>query len=208
MNKDFSKLATYEQLQRTIEALKVNGMSAEVVATSAEAKEKALALIPEGSEVFAKTSVTTKSIGLTEIIDESGKYKSVRKELNSMDRATQGRQMQKLGAAPDYLVGSVHAVTEDGHVFIASNTGSQLPADASGAGQVIWIVGTQKIVANDEEAYARVYEYVLPKETVRARAAYGLDETFHSNVSKLLIINKEVNPTRIHIIFVKEALGF
>ena len=31
-----------------------------------------------------------------------------------MDRETQDREMRKLGAAPDYIIGSAHAVTEDG----------------------------------------------------------------------------------------------
>ncbi len=53
-----------------------------------------------------------------------------------MDRATQAREIRKLGGAPDYTAGSVHAVTEDGQVLIASNTGSQLGPYASGAGKV------------------------------------------------------------------------
>lgn len=208
MDKDFSALATNESIQKTIDALKANGMDAIVVDTGDEAKEKVLSLIPQDAEVFAKTSETTRTIGLAEALDESGSYKSVRKELMSMDRETQGREMQKIGAAPEYIVGSVHAVTEDGHVFIASNTGSQIPADAYGAGHVIWVVGTQKIVKDNETALKRLYEYVLPLESVRARKAYGLPENWNSNVSKLLIVNKEVTPGRITMIFVKEQLGF
>src|SRR5689334_21692653 len=117
MDKDFSALATNESIQKTIDALKANGMDAIVVDTGDEAKEKVLSLIPQDAEVFAKTSETTRTIGLAEALDESGSYKSVRKELMSMDRETQGREMQKIGAAPEYIVGSVHAVTEDGHVF-------------------------------------------------------------------------------------------
>ena len=208
MDKDFSALATDESIQKTIDALKANGMDAIVVDTGDEAKEKVLFFIPQDAEVFAKTSETTRAIGLAEALDESGSYKSVRKELMSMDRETQGREMQKIGAAPEYIVGSVHAVTEDGHVFIASNTGSQIPGDAYGAGHVIWVVGTQKIVKDNETALKRLYEYVLPLESVRARKAYGLPENWNSNVSKLLIVNKEVTPGRITIVFVKEQLGF
>ena len=116
--------------------------------------------------------------------------------------------MQKIGAAPEWTLGSVHAVTEDGKVVIASNTGSQLAAYAYGAPHVIWVVGTQKLVSNLDDAMKRIYDYVLPLETIRFRKAYNQPETAHSNVSKLLIINKEVNPKRITIIFVKEKLGF
>ena len=208
MQKDFSQLATDDVIQKTIDALSANGMSAEVVNTGAEAKEKALSLIPEGSEVFTLTSVTTKTIGLAETLDNSGKYNSVRNKLSTMDRTTQSEEMQKLGAAPTYAVASVHAVTEEGHVYIASNTGSQLSADVYGASHVLWIVGVQKIVGSHEEAIKRIYDYILPKESVRLRAQYHLPETVNSFVSKLLIFNREVNKDRIHIIFVKENLGF
>lgn len=206
MQKDFSVLAPDEIVQKTIQALKENGMEAEVVDTGEQAKAKVLSLIPEGSEVFTLTSVTTKNIGLAEELDNSGKYSSVRNQLNTMDRTTQGTEMQKLGAAPVYAVASVHAITEEGHVYIASNTGSQLSADVYGASHVFWIVGTHKIVKDHDEALKRIYEYVLPKESVRLNAQYNI--TTGSFVSKLLIINREVLKDRIKIIFVKEPLGF
>ena len=112
--------------------------------------------------------------------------------------------MAKLGAAPDWVVSSVHAVTEDGHLLIASNTGSQLSAEVYSGGKVIFVVGAQKIVKDNIEGLGRIYEYVLPLEDARAQKAYGI----HSNVSKILIINKEIMPERITVILVKEKLGF
>lgn len=139
---------------------------------------------------------------------ESGKFTSVKNELSKLDRAKDGHLMQQLGAAPEYAVGSVHAVTQDGKVMIASNTGSQLPAYAYGASHVIWVVGTQKIVKNLDEGEERLYNHTLPLESARAQVAYGLPEGYKSNVSKLLIVSREVNPNRITIVFVKELLGF
>lgn len=202
----YDQLATKESVDKTIEALKSNGIEAKFVETGEDAKKEILSLIPQGAEVMNMTSVTLDTLGIPEEINESGKYDSVRSKLNKMDRQTEGSKMQKLGAAPDWAVGSVHAVIEDGHLLIASNTGSQLPAYASGAQHVIWVVGTQKIVKNNDEALKRIYEYVLPLESVRANKAYNI--TTGSNVSKLLILNKEVKPGRIIVIFVGEKLGF
>ena len=154
------------------------------------------------------TSITLDEIGVSKEINESGNYDSVRNKLNKLDRNTQHREMQQLGAAPEWAIGSVHAVTEDGKILIASNTGSQLPGYAYGSSHVIWVVSTQKIVNNLDEGMERIYDYVLPLETLRARKAYGLPDTFNSNVSKLLLITKEVSPNRITLIFVKEKLGF
>jgi hypothetical protein len=202
---NWNSLADQATIENTIQALKTNGIQALVVENGKEAKEKVASLLPKDSEVMTMTSVTLDSIGVSDMINSGDMYKSVKKTLSTMDRKTQGNEMNKLGAAPEYTVGSVHAITEDGKVVIASNTGSQLPAYVYGASHVIWVVGTQKIVKNLDAAMNRIYEYVLPLESERANKAYGGGG---SNVSKLLIINKEVNPQRLTIVFVKDVLGF
>lgn len=208
MTPSFDKLASKTTVTKTIHALKTNGISAIYVKTKEEAKEKALALIPKKAEVMTMQSVTLQAVGIFDAIDESGDYMSVRTKLKSMDRKTQGKEMQELGAAPEYTIGSVHAVTEDGKVLVASNTGSQMAAYVYGSSHVVWIVGTQKIVKDSDEGIKRIYDYCLPRESERFRKAYNLPESSHSNVSKLLIFNKEVKEERIHIIFVDEMLGF
>lgn len=200
----WEQLADQATIDRTKTALEANGITVTVVADGAEAKAKVLELIPEGAEVMNMTSVTLETIGLTKEILESGKFKPVRNELNS--EATPAKRKREIGAAPDWTIGSVHAVTADGLVFIASNTGSQLPAYAYGAGHVIWVVSTKKIVKDREAALQRIYDYVLPLEAERANKAYN--STAGSNVSKLLMIAKEVASQRIDLIFVKEDLGF
>jgi len=206
MNK-WNQLADKETINRTIKVLKSNGIEAQFVETGKQAKELVLKLIPAGSEVMTMSSTTLDTIGLSEEINKKGsKFKPVRDKLYSMDRATQVQEMNRLGAAPEYALGSVHAVTEDSHVVIASNTGSQLPAYAYAALHVIWVVGTQKIVKNMDEGMKRIYEYVLPLESARANKAYNI--TTGSFVSKLLIINREITPGRVTVIFVGEKLGF
>lgn len=202
----WNQLASKESVDKTIKALAANGIEAKFVETGEMAKKEVLSLIPEGAEVMNMTSVTLDTIGVAKEINESGKYDSVRNKLNNMDRAIQNLEMQKIGAAPEWAVGSVHALTEDGHLLIASNSGSQLPAYASGSPHIVWVVGTQKIVKDDNKALKRIYEYVLPLEFERANKAYNI--TTGSNVSKLLIINKEIKPGRLTVILVGEVLGF
>lgn len=197
--------ATKEAIEMTIDTLKKNNITAFVVADEDAAREKVLSLIPENAEVMEMTSVTLDSLGMAEALRAEGKFTLARDQLNTMNRETQHREMQKLGAAPQVAVGSVHAVTQDGSVVIASNTGSQLPAYAYGADKVIWVVGTQKIVANLDEAMKRVYEHSLPLESERAKKAYGVPG---SAVNKLLVVNKENTEGRITIVFVEKILGF
>src|SRR3982750_1538721 len=148
MQMNFNTLASDETRNKTVEALQANGVNAIVVETGEEAKKKALELLPKGAEVMTMTSITLETIGVTQVINESGEYDSVKNKLNKLDRATQSRETQKLGSAPEWTIGSVHAVTEDGKVVVASNTGSQLAAYTYGSDHVIWIIGAQKIVKN------------------------------------------------------------
>jgi hypothetical protein len=201
----WEKLPSDEVIEKSIESLKQNGISALVVENKEKAKEKVLEMIPEGSEVMTMTSVTLEESGIAKEINESGKFNSVRQTLNSLDREKDSLKMQKLGSAPEYAVGSVHAVTEDGKVVVASNSGSQLPAYVYGSPHVIWIVSTDKITKDLDSALKRVYDHALPLESVRVQKAYGMPNSF---VSKLLIFNKEPNPGRLNIIFVKEKLGY
>ncbi|MBI3955994.1 LUD domain-containing protein [Candidatus Gottesmanbacteria bacterium] len=203
--KSWDTLADEATIAKTIEALKGNGIDATVVSAGAEAKERALSMLPEGAEVMTMSSVTLDTVGLTEAINSSSRYKPVRDKLYAMNRETQHVEMLKLGAAPEWTVGSVHAVTQDGHILIASYSGSQLPAYVYAAAHVIWVVGVQKIVANVEEGIKRISEYTLPLESERARKAYGLPG---SAVNKLLIINCEVTPGRLTVVFVREKLGY
>lgn len=203
-NQQFSRLADHATVARTAAALTANGMAAFIVLTGKQAKQKVLELLPPKAEVMNMTSMTLEGISVAHSILQSGKFTSVRQQLSAMPDS-EAAAKRRLGAAPEWVVGSVHAVTEDGHVVIASNTGSQLPAYAYGAAHVVWVVGTHKIVPDFNTALQRVYEYSLSLESERAKQAYGVPG---SAVNKMLVVNREVAPNRITIILVKEKLGF
>lgn len=201
----FDTLADKKLLDTTIQALEKNGIHVLVAASGKDAKEKVLEALPSDAEVMTATSVTLTQIGLEKEINDSGKYNSVKKKLIQMDRKTQNNEMQKLGAAPEWVIGSVHAVTEDGKIVVVANTGSQIPAYSYGAQHVIWVIGTQKIVKDLAMADKRIYEYCLPLESKRAQKAYGVERSY---VNKQFILHKEPSPDRITVIFVQEVLGF
>lgn len=203
-NEEFAKLATDERIERTASALEANNIHTLIAKDGEEAKRLFFELVPHGAEVFLGASVTLETLGIRDEIDKSGKYDALRPKMFAMDRATQGREIRKLVGAPDYAAGSVHAVTEDGCVLIASNTGSQLGPYASGAGKVIWVVGAQKIVKDVNEGLRRIEEYSYPLEEVHMQELYKMS----TNVNKVLIVNREIRPNRITMIIVKEELGF
>ena len=202
VNEAFGKLPADEAVERTAEALRKRKLEVFVVGTADEARDLALRLIPEGSEVGQGASETLERIGLTEALRD-GRFSPVRDRTRTMDRATQFREIRKLSASPDVQVNSVQAVTEDGRILIASNTGSQLGPIASGAGKVILIVGAQKIVPNLDEAFRRVEEYSLPIEDYRFQRDFG----WRSAVNKTLIFDGEFMPGRTTVILVRESVG-
>jgi hypothetical protein len=200
----FGTPADGARVVRTASALEANGIGVLRAADAADAKRIVLGLIPAGSQVYHGASQSLAESGITEAIEKSGRYDPVRPRIWSMDRKTQGDEIRRLTSSPDVMLGSVHAVTETGSLVAASMGGSQLGPYVSGAGRLILVVGTQKIVSDLDEAMRRVYDYAFPLEDARAQAEYGI----HSAVNKVLIINREITPGRITVVFVDEALGF
>ncbi len=203
-NKAFAKLASDEQIERAVKALEANGIHALVAENGQEAKRMFFELVPDGSEIFLGASVTLEKLGIRDEIDKSGRFDALRPKMFAMNRETQGKEIRKLGASPDFAAGSVQAVTEDGHVLLASKTGSQLGPYASGAGKVIWVVGAQKIVKDVAEGLRRIQEYCYPLEEVHMQEVYKTG----TEVNKILIVNKEFRPGRNTLIIVKEEVGF
>ena len=201
---EFGRLASGQELETVAKALERNGMTASVVASSEEARAAVRSILPVGAEVFNNTSRTLEVVGIAEDIERSGLYQPLRPRLYQMDREMQGREMRLLSAAPDWLVGSVHAVTEEGSLLIASASGSQLGPIVSGAGHVVFVIGGQKVVPDFNRGLRRLYEYCFPLEDLRAKEAYGVP----SGVNNVLVINKVLVPGRITAILVKESLGF
>ena len=199
----FTTLPDEETLAATVVALEEHGLSVEVVDDLDAARDAVLARIPEGSSVMTNTSVTLQETGIADAIDAGGPYESARNKLLALDFATQLQEMKAIGGQPDFALGSVHAVTREGALVIASASGSQLASYAWGAANVIFVIGAQKLVPDAEAARERIYEHSLQLEDARAYAAYGQN----SRVGKLLEIHQE-DPGRIHVVLIRQVVGF
>ena len=202
---EFSMQADDSTIEATAAALRDKGYDVHVAKTAADAKRIVLDLLPEGAEVGQGASQTLEDLGITHEIEESGRFDPVRKTTRSMDRSTpEGlRAMRRLGVGPDWYVNSAHALTVDGTIVVASNTGSQLAPLAFGAGEVIFVIGSQKIVPDLDAAMRRLEEHALPLEHARMRGLYDID----SEVKKLLVIYKEFRPTRFRVVIVRQPVG-
>jgi hypothetical protein len=202
-SKRFTTLPDDKTLATTVVALEEHGFSVEVVDDLDAAREAVLARIPHGATVMTNTSVTLQETGIADAVNNDGPYDSARNRMFALDFATQAQEMKAIGGQPDYALGSVHAVTRDGTLVIASASGSQLASYAWGAAKVIFVVGAQKLVATLEEAHERIYKHSLILEDARAIAAYGQN----SSVGKVLEIHQEL-PDRIHVVLIRQTVGY
>lgn len=202
-NKDYSKVATEEQIELTQTALIDNGFKVIVVDDLKQLHDEVIKLIPEKTQVFTATSKTIDEAGLTEELN-SAKYQSVREMFMPLyGQPDKQVEMKRIGSASDWAIGSAHAVTKEGHILIASASGSQIPNYVYGASNFILAIGSQKLVDDLDEGLERIETHTFPLEDARAQVAYGA----HSSINKILIYRKETQG-RGTVIIVKQAVGF
>ena len=203
---DFNQLATKETIEQVIENLKNRGITAMLVETKEQALEKIKELIPQGVSVMTGSSTTLNQIGFTDLlISKNHPWKNLKDEILNESDPQKQNELRKNSVLADYFLGSVHAVTKEGEILVASASGSQIPSYAFSSDNVIWVVSTKKIVNNLDESFQRVKEHIYPLEDQRMKNA-GYEGSI---IGKWFILEREILPNRkITLIFVNEDLGF
>ena len=200
----FGVPADRARLERAASGLRARGMEARIVNSREEARAVVDQLIPDGALVYDSTSRTLEVIGVAADVRAATRYRATRTHTETLDPQTQSDEFRRHVSTMDVVVGSVHAISEDGHVVVASASGSQLASYAFGASRVIWVVGAQKVVLDLDAAFDRVERHSYPLEDARLRDAYGMP----SVIGKQLVVSHELTPGRITVLLVEEALGF
>jgi hypothetical protein len=200
------ELADEAGVKKTGEALESRGVHVEFLSSKEAALKRLTDFIPPGVDVMTGGSSTLNEIGFVDLL-KSGKHpwNNLKERIVSEKDLHKQAELRKKSVLADYFLGSVHAVTQSGEVITASNTGSQLAPYAYSSSNVVWVVGTQKIVPNLEEGLRRVSEHCLPLEEKRMKQA-GFKGC---EIGKILIFKKETLPFRkVTLFFVNEKLGF
>jgi hypothetical protein len=200
---DFTAPASDTELDALAEKLRERNFEVVIVQNGEEAKAEVLKRIPEGSRVHSGKSKTLEDAGLFKEFMENERYNFVRRTTMKMDQRTQRDEMRKLGAAPDVMVNSARAVTEAGQIVITSASGSQIGPIASGAGKLILIIGSQKVVPDLEAAFRRIQEYVFPYEDARLRETMGVG----TKITRTLILERDFVPGRTTVVLVRDPIG-
>ena len=200
---DFTAPASEAQLEALAEKLRARNFEAVIVQDGAEAKAEVLKRIPEGAQVHSGKSKTLEDAGLFKEFMDNEQYDFIRKRTMKLDLRTQRDEIRKLGAAPDVMVNSAHAITEEGQIVVTSASGSQIGPIASGAGRLILVIGSQKIVPDLDTAFRRIREHVFPYEDARLREAMGVG----TKITRTLILDQDFMPGRTTVILVREPIG-
>ncbi|KAF9313996.1 hypothetical protein BG003_004596 [Podila horticola] len=214
----FSKPASAERVNAAKAGLEKTGFKVHVVNTRADAFETLKQLIPAGASINNAHSTTLEEasiqnkpsgpIGFISYIKGQTPWKNIHGAiLEEKDPGKQAEVRRKLGSTVDYYLTSVAAITEDGKLVHGDLSGSKVEGVAFGAGKVIVVAGSNKIVKDQTEAFKRLHEHALEMESARVRIAYGLPA---SAVTNMAVIN-QVSPfakERIHVVIVNDALGY
>ncbi len=179
LREDFAGLASEETIQRVAERMD-------------QARKVVLERLPEGAEVHSGKSKTLQDAGIFDAIHDTSRYDALRPRIFKMDRQTQAREIRKLISGPDFMLGSVNAITEDGVLVVASASSSQLGPYAS-----------TEIVPDLETALRRIRDYVLPWEDSQVRKVMNIG----SFVGKILLIEREWINGRMTVILVRKPIG-
>jgi hypothetical protein len=199
---EFVKPASEATLEALAERLRARNFEVVILDDGAAAKAEVLARVPEGSQVHTGKSKTLEDIGIFQEFMDNEKYDFIRRRTLKMDRQTQLDEMRKAGAAPDIMVNSAHAVTEAGQIVMTSATGSQIGPIAYGAGKLILVIGSQKVVPDLNTALRRIEDYVIPYEEDRLNVAHGV-----AKMNRTLILEGDHTPGRTTIILVRQPIG-
>lgn len=200
---DFTDPATEVELEALAGRLRERNFEVVIVPNAAEAKAEVFKRLPDGATVHSGKSKTLEDAGIFEALMASDRWDFLRRRTGKMDRATQGDEIRRINSSPDVMLGSAHAVTESGQIVITSASGSQIGPIASGAGKLILVIGSQKVVPDLDSAFRRIEEHVFPYEDARLREAMNIG----TKITRTLILDRDFRPGRTTIILVREPIG-
>ena len=155
----------YETLASTvIKGLEKRGMEGYYCAASAEAVEKIMAMIPEGSTVAWGGSATLNETGMMDALLAS--------DLKKIDRNTAPTpeakvKLERDAFCADYYFMSTNAITADGELVNVDGNGNRVAALVYGPDHVMILAGMNKVSADIDAAFKRLHTVAGPANTTR-----------------------------------------
>lgn len=195
-------------------ALQNRNMEAIFVETKEEALKAALDIIEEGSRVSWGGVQSAFQIGLIDAL-KNGNYTILDREGAKTQEEKQAIEKEVFTDC-DYFLVSANGMSEDGVIVNVDGNSNRVSALAYGPKHVVMIVGMNKVVHTEEDAYRRAKYVAAPINAQR----FGLDtpcaklgkcmDCQHEQCicCQILITRYSRHKGRIKVILVNEDLGF
>lgn len=198
-----------------MENLEKRNFKAQYAATANEARDKVLALIPEGATVILTGSQTMEQIGVKPYLRRSDKYEVIDPYEPGLDPA-ESLARRKRGLTAQVMISSTNALTEDGQLVNLDGLGNRVAGLIFGPDKVILAVGMNKVVRDLHAAWRRVRNVAAPMNNKRLATANPCTETgaCADCANKTRICNyftrveRSYLPDRIHIVLIGQDLGY
>jgi len=182
-------------------------------ATSAEAVEKALSLMPEGSSVTWGGSMTLTECGLMDAL-KTANYEII--DRDTAKTPEEARVMYAKQVMADYYLMSTNAITINGELVNIDGRANRVSCLCWGPQNVIVIAGMNKVCSDVENAIQRVRDMAAPPNCVRLNKNTPCAQTGkcgdcysqESICSQFLVTRRSSTPNRIKVILVGEELGY
>uniref|UniRef100_UPI004056BE60 lactate utilization protein n=1 Tax=Acetatifactor sp. TaxID=1872090 RepID=UPI004056BE60 len=204
----------YENAAATIiKNLEKRQMEGYYCATSKEAVEKALELMPEGASIAWGGSMTLSETGLMDVI-RSADYELIDRE--TAKTPEEQRRLYGDICCADFFLMSTNAITLDGELINIDGRGNRVAFLCFGPQNVIILAGMNKVVSDVQSGIQRVRDVASPPNTVRLNkntpcAVTGRCGNCFSPdciCSQIVITRRSGIPGRIKVILVGEELGY
>ena len=196
-----------------IKNMEKKNLEAYYCATSKEAVEKALSLMPEGASITWGGSESIKECGLMDAIKRANYELIDRADAKTPeeDRIMYSRQVMA-----DFFLMSSNAITIDGELVNIDGRANRVSLLCWGPQNVIVIAGMNKIASDVESAIQRVRDAAAPPNTVRLNKNTPCAQTGRCGncyspdciCSQIVITRRSSTPKRIKVILVGEELGY
>lgn len=202
-------------MDKLVEKLRSINIQAYIACDREEAKRLALGLIPQGATIGMGNSATLREVGIFDAI-VNGTY-NVINQFEPGISAAENLKRRKAGMLADIYFTSANALTLDGELVNIDGKGNRVAAMIFGPDKVIIIIGENKIVKDQQEAWLRLKKKVAPELTKRLGRSTPCaitGECSECNSPERVcryytVINGQMpgDKDRIHVIIVKESLG-
>jgi hypothetical protein len=166
--------------QRCLSALDRNNISGHYFSKGSEACTYILDTIPKEARIGFGDSVTLHQIGIIEELDKRNTNQLFNpfckdKEYHFPTTLREMRERGLKALATDFFLTGINAITTDGKLVNTDGMGNRVAGLIFGPRRVIAVAGINKIVANLNEALARIKKVAAPMNTQRHHLKHGME---------------------------------